>query len=157
MNKKLTQIGIGIYFISLVTYVIEFLAELTDFAVFYIPWKYHEVIELIVLIGLVAGFWLLLSAYRSGYLRQEKMETQLKKAKGEFQEAMRILFERWGLSDAEKDVALLTIKGLTISQIAQLRDTSEGTVKTQSSAIYKKAGVSSRSQLVSDVIEELLE
>jgi DNA-binding CsgD family transcriptional regulator len=67
-----------------------------------------------------------------------------------------VTLNNWGLSEAEKDIALLTIKGMTISEIAEIRNTKQSTIKTQSSAIYKKAGVSSRAQLVSLLIEELL-
>ena len=63
----------------------------------------------------------------------------------------------WGLSPAERDVALFAIKGLSTSEIAALRTTSEGTVKAQTAAIYRKAGVSGRPQLLSLFIEDLLE
>ena len=66
-------------------------------------------------------------------------------------------FNAWGLTPAERDVALFAIKGLSTAEIAGLRGTSEGTVKAQSNAIYRKAGVSSRSQLLSLFIEDLLD
>ena len=65
-------------------------------------------------------------------------------------------FEQWGLTPSEKDVALLAIKGLSISEIARVRETKDGTIKAQSNAIYRKAGVSGRSQLLSLFIEELM-
>jgi len=40
--------------------------------------------------------------------------------------------------------------------MARLRDSSEGTIKAQSNAIYRKAGVSGRAQLLSLFIEDLL-
>ena len=52
-------------------------------------------------------------------------------------------------------MAWFTIKGLPIAEIARLRQTSEGTVKAQSNAIYRKAGVNGRAQLVSLCIEDL--
>jgi DNA-binding CsgD family transcriptional regulator len=66
-------------------------------------------------------------------------------------------FDEWGLTPAERDVALFAIKGLSIADIAQLRSTSEGTVKAQTAAIYRKAGVSGRSQLLSLFIEDLMD
>ena len=63
----------------------------------------------------------------------------------------------WGLTPSERDVAWFTIKGLPIADIARLRQTSEGTVKAQSNAIYRKAGVSGRAQLVSLCIEDLID
>lgn len=65
-------------------------------------------------------------------------------------------FQEWGLTPAEKDVALFAIKGLSTSDIAVLRSTSEGTVKAQTNAIYRKAGVSGRSQLLSLFIDDLM-
>jgi DNA-binding CsgD family transcriptional regulator len=65
-------------------------------------------------------------------------------------------FDEWGLTPAEKDVALFAIKGMSTSEIAGLRNTSEGTVKAQTNAIYRKAGVSGRSQLLSLFIEDLM-
>ena len=73
---------------------------------------------------------------------------------GAFQSGIDGYFEQWQLSEAEKDIALLTIKGMTISEIADIRQTKQSTIKTQSSSIYKKAGVSSRAQRL--LIEELL-
>ena len=53
-------------------------------------------------------------------------------------------------------MALFTIKGLSIQEIAALRNTSEGTVKAQSNAIYRKSGVSGRAQLLSLFLDTLL-
>ena len=54
------------------------------------------------------------------------------------------------------DVALFAIKGMSTAEIAALRSTSEGTVKAQTNAIYRKAGVSGRPQLLSLFIEDLM-
>jgi DNA-binding CsgD family transcriptional regulator len=66
-------------------------------------------------------------------------------------------FDDWGLTPAERDVALFAIKGLSIADIAQMRSTSEGTVKAQTNAIYRKAGVTGRSQLLSLFIDDLMD
>lgn len=65
-------------------------------------------------------------------------------------------FEAWGLTPAERDVALFSIKGLSVPDIAAIRKTSEGTVKAQTNAIYRKAGGSGRPQLLSLFIDDLL-
>jgi DNA-binding CsgD family transcriptional regulator len=65
-------------------------------------------------------------------------------------------FEEWALTPAERDVALFAIKGMSLAEIATLRATSEGTVKAQTAAIYRKAGVSGRPQLLSLFIEDLM-
>jgi DNA-binding CsgD family transcriptional regulator len=65
-------------------------------------------------------------------------------------------FEKWGLTPAERDVALLQLKGLRHKEIADLRSTSERTVRQQAFAIYKKAGLSGRTDLAAFFLEDLL-
>lgn len=88
--------------------------------------------------------------------RQDRMETQLKAASGAFAELLEEHFDAWSLTPSERDVALLAIKGLSIADIADLRETKEGTIKAQCNAIYRKAGVTGRPQLLSLFIEELM-
>lgn len=64
--------------------------------------------------------------------------------------------ERWGFSKAEKDVALLLLKGLSIKEIASVRSTSEKTVRAQTAAIYSKSGLAGRSELSAFFLEDLL-
>jgi DNA-binding CsgD family transcriptional regulator len=65
-------------------------------------------------------------------------------------------FGEWALTPPERDVALFAIKGMSTAEIAMLRMTSEGTVKAQTNAIYRKAGVSGRPQLLSLFIDDLM-
>ena len=88
--------------------------------------------------------------------RQQRISEQLKAASGAFWELMEEHFEGWSLTPSERDVAVLAIKGLTIAEIAKLRQTKTGTIKAQCNAIYAKAGVSGRPQLLSLFIEELM-
>lgn len=88
--------------------------------------------------------------------RQSRMEAQLKAASGAFAELLDEHFDDWALTPSERDVALLAIKGLSIADIARVRQTKEGTIKAQCNAIYRKADVSGRPQLLSLFIEELM-
>lgn len=63
---------------------------------------------------------------------------------------------RWGLTSAEKEVAFLLLKGLSLKEIADIRNTTEKTARVQSTAIYAKAGLSSRSELSAFFLEDLL-
>lgn len=64
--------------------------------------------------------------------------------------------EYWHLSAAEKEIAFLLLKGLSLKDIAELRGTSEKTVRAQSTAIYAKAGLTGRSELSAFFLEDLL-
>jgi DNA-binding CsgD family transcriptional regulator len=52
---------------------------------------------------------------------------------------------------------MFAIKGFSTQDIADFRGVSEGTIKAQTNAIYRKAGVSGRSQLLNLFIDELVE
>lgn len=94
---------------------------------------------------------------RRSHRRQQQIEDQLRAASGAFMELLEESFVEWTLTPAEKDVALFSIKGMNTSEIAVLRGVSEGTIKAQTNAIYRKAGVTGRSQLLSLFIDEMVE
>ena len=65
-------------------------------------------------------------------------------------------FTEWNLTDAEKSVGLLILKGLSLKEIAEVRDTTERTVRQQASIVYSKAGLSGRAELSAFFLEDLL-
>jgi putative tricarboxylic transport membrane protein len=65
-------------------------------------------------------------------------------------------FARWDLSSAEREIAMLMLKGMSLKQIARMRQTSERTVRQQAQAIYRKAGIEGRHDLSAHFIEDLL-
>lgn len=121
-----------------------------------ISWQTRELLEVGAALGLVLGAALGAVALRRSLRLRRKVEGQLRLASGAFMEILEERFGEWGLTPSEKDVALFAIKGLSTQEIAALRATSEGTVKAQTNAIYRKAGVSGRPQLLSLFIEDLM-
>ncbi len=119
-------------------------------------WRTRELLELGAALGLLLGLGLgamvLARALRERHLAEER----LRRASGAFMDLLEERFAEWGLSPAERDVALFAIKGMSTAEIAGLRNTSEGTVKAQTNAIYRKAGVTGRPQLLSVFIEDLM-
>lgn len=96
-------------------------------------------------------------------LRAEQLEARAvasEKIKARFQQGLADFidyqFEEWQLSAAEKEIALLLMKGLSHQEISVLRSTSERTVRQQSLSIYKKADVKGRSDLAAFFLEDLL-
>lgn len=67
-----------------------------------------------------------------------------------------IQFEKWRLTPAEKDVALLLLKGFSHKDIARLRSVSEATARQQARAIYRKAGIAGRHDLAGFFLEDLV-
>ncbi|WP_186728763.1 tripartite tricarboxylate transporter substrate-binding protein [Sphingomonas panacisoli] len=65
-------------------------------------------------------------------------------------------FSDWKLSGAECDVAWLMLRGLPLREVADVRGTSERTVRQQAQAIYRKAGLEGRSDLAGRVLERFI-
>jgi DNA-binding CsgD family transcriptional regulator len=84
------------------------------------------------------------------------LNQQLEDSKVAFFSKIEEQFQKWGLTAAEKEVALFLVKGLSTSEIANIRDKSEKTISNQSSAIYKKADVTGRHELAALFFEMLL-
>lgn len=65
-------------------------------------------------------------------------------------------FSEWMLTGSEVEVGWLLLKGLSLKEIAIVRNTQEKTVRQQASSIYKKAGVSGRHAFSAWFIEDIL-
>ena len=70
--------------------------------------------------------------------------------------AIELQFERWGLTPAEKDVALLLLKGLGHKEAAGVLERSERTVRQHAIAVYRKSGLAGRAELAAFFLEDLL-
>ena len=71
-------------------------------------------------------------------------------------EAIDRQFLTWKLTEAEHDVGLLILKGLSLKEIAAARVTSERTIRSQARSIYAKGGLSGRAALSAFFLEDLL-
>lgn len=71
-------------------------------------------------------------------------------------DAIETQFSRWNLTEAEREVALLLLKGLSLKEIAAVRATNERTVRAQARALYSKAGITGRAALSAFFLEDLL-
>lgn len=138
-------------------FVISILAPLAGAAIRPVPWALRETLEIGAGLGLSIGFLFGTAVLWRSLRDRRRAEQALRRARADFREQLAERFGRWGLTPAEADVAIFAIKGLRLQEIAELRRTSEGTVKAQTNAIYRKAGVNGRSQLLSLFIEDLME
>lgn len=122
-----------------------------------LDWELRAYQEIFQGMGLLLGVVLGWVALRQSLKRTRRAEIKLRYCTMEFSLLMESHFADWRLTAAERDVALFLVKGLSTREIAEVRATSEGTVKAQTNAIYRKATVTGRSQLLSLFIEDLMD
>jgi putative tricarboxylic transport membrane protein len=122
------------------------------------------VMALVVLLGVAA--WMTLGLRRRRRMtcelerRCDALSAQLDLAPATAGAAVKTVidcdFQEWRLSDAENDIAWFMLRGLPLREIADVRGTSERTVRQQAQAIYRKAGLDGRSDLAGRVLERFI-
>lgn len=116
----------------------------------------HLIVEAVACIALILGIVVETQYLLDLSRRNREFRRGIQVASGELYNVIEEYFRTWKLTKAECDVALFAIKGMSNNEIAELRGSSEGTVKAQLNAVYRKAEVAGRGQLVSLLIDELL-
>jgi len=116
----------------------------------------HLATEGIATIGLICGIYFETRYLRDLIRQSQKAEQNVRVATGALNEVIQEYFRDWGLTPSERDVAMFAIKGMSNAEIAGLRASSEGTIKAHLNAVFRKAGVSGRNQLVSLLVEDLM-
>jgi len=113
--------------------------------------------EFVIALALLAG--VIVSSRNFFRLRRELewKEQSLARAQGALADHIALRFQEWGLTKGEGEVALFALKGCDVAEIARLRGAATGTIRSQLSQIYTKAGVSSQAMLVSVFIDDLLD
>lgn len=130
----------------------------------------HIIPEVFVIIFATGiGLYLMIRTLRARKKVLEQAEEELQRARDAAQDwqatvqslsqgitdAITAQFVSWGLTSAEQEVGFLLLKGLSIHEVAAIRETSERTVRQQASEIYKKSGLSGRAQLSAFFLEDL--
>lgn len=117
---------------------------------------FEDVVETLITVMLAASLAFTGRMLRRMMRRQERIEDQLRIASGAFAALLDERFAELRLTPSERDVALLALKGFSNAEMAELRETREGAIKAQCNAVYRKAGVNGRPQLLGLFIEELM-
>jgi len=147
-----------------ITTLIDILIDLNDG----LPIRHllHEVV-LLVLCGAMIFFQarmifrrdqeLVLFGSEIERIRKEKraFKQKVEELSGNFAKILDEQLSSWGLSDSEKDVAKLLIKGFSMKEIAEFRHSHDSTVRQQATSIYKKSGVAGRQELAAFFLEDL--
>jgi DNA-binding NarL/FixJ family response regulator len=148
--------------------VLTFIDILNDYLDGVAIW--HISIETIVVIVALAGVYYIIKSHFAMKQAVEKEKQFSHKVNLEAQKWKRVSktyveglsveinkqLDEWELTEAEKRVAFLMLKGFSMKEIAELRKTSEKTVRTQANSIYFKSGLPGRTALSAFFLEDLL-
>jgi DNA-binding CsgD family transcriptional regulator len=160
MRPGRLSLVIGALFLLQLACALVFMSDMLSAILPFLPspagWRGRELIEIGAALGLMTGLGLTAWLFRRTLRERNRAEAGLRRASGAFITLLEERFGEWGLTSAERDVSIFLIKGMSTAEIAALRATSEGTVKSQTNAIYRKAGVAGRQQLLSLFIEDLI-
>lgn len=119
-------------------------------------YTFRELMQIAGWVALIASLILNWHLLRLILAQGHDLQARVDTAAMGFQSLLHSEFAAWDLSPSERDVALLVIKGFSNPEIANIMGKSEGTVKTQSNAIFRKAGVNSRVQLVGLIVDRMV-
>lgn len=137
-------------------FVFSLVADVFLIRVPFIPWEAYEILQILASLGLLCGVLCSIIMLALTVRRSRRIEDQISAVAGEFQSHVERQFQAWGLTPSERSVALLVVKGFSNGEIAGMRNSSESTIKSHVTSIFRKSGLTSRQQLVSGVIEDLL-
>ena len=129
-----------------------------------------ELLEIVPIVLTSVGVVLLFQMTRHQRDDQARLTRELEAARAQGQrwraearahltglgEAIQTQFARWNLTEAEREVALLLLKGLSHKEIAAVRASSERTVREQARSLYAKAGLTGRAALSAFFLEDLI-
>lgn len=147
---------LGIQSVCALFFVSEFVTEVFGLRNWAVTWEIREFLQLAASLGLSLGAVAAILLLRQTILRIGRAERQVRAASGEFFGIMEECFSDWGLSPSERDVALFAVRGQSNAEIAILRGTSQATIKTQMNAVFRKADVTNRAQLISQFVDVLM-
>lgn len=116
----------------------------------------HLIVELLAAILLIATALVLRRQINTMLRRQARLNQAVSTASAAIAEVIEAHFVAWRLTPTEHEIANLLVKGLPIAEIAQVRGSAEGTVKSHLNAIYRKSGSQNRGELLSQIIDSLM-
>jgi DNA-binding CsgD family transcriptional regulator len=118
-------------------------------------WEHLFLEGLSSLIALAVGVYLMIKNFqqRNDLKRWEAKTDALKQG---VSVVINRQFDVWQLSQAQRDIARMIIKGLSFKEIAALRFTQEKTTRTQAAIVYQKSGLQGRHAFSAYFLDALL-
>jgi DNA-binding CsgD family transcriptional regulator len=131
--------------------------------------SFHVVFELLMIAGALTMATTLWLGWRNSQLDVVRLRRSLREQQTErdmwlssarhaldgLARAIDAQFDRWQLTPAEREIALLLLKGHSHKAIARATSRSDATVRQHATVIYHKAGLSGRAELAAHFLDDL--
>lgn len=132
--------------------------------------SFHVVFELLMIAGALVMATTLWLGWRNSARSVDELRRSLEARKEErdawrasaesalegLGRAISAQFDAWGLTPAEREVALLLMKGHSHKAIAKQTERSDQTIRQHAASVYRKASVSGRAELSAFFLEHLM-
>jgi DNA-binding CsgD family transcriptional regulator len=153
------QIYLSSHRVSITTLTLTSLFFVYDIIhdVFYEHLSLHFYLEIIIFILILLRLTNELSAASRLVNELEDEKTRNSNLSGQLSRYISERFDTWRLSQSEKDISWLMLKGYTFKEIAQQRDVKEKTIRQQASSIYKKSSCKNRNEFNAHFFENIID
>ncbi len=84
------------------------------------------------------------------------LNSKIEAEKKRYSQIIKDQFLEWKLTETEQQVAWLLLKGLSLKEVAVIRNTKEATVRQQASSIYSKSSLEGRHAFSAWFLEDIL-
>jgi hypothetical protein len=132
---------------------------------------YHVLLELLMMLAAAAGAFYFGRWLRVARQVERDLAQDLKKARAEtsrwqqeeqyllnnLRKAINRQFAQWNFSPTDKEIAFCLLKGLSLKEIAKLKDSTFNSIRQQAHVLYQKAGLGGRAQLSAFFLGGLLQ
>lgn len=118
--------------------------------------RWHLYVETIATLSLCAAIVFETRFILMLLRRKAHLEHSVSIASSAMHDVIEAHFDLWHLTPSERDVATFLVKGFGIADIARMRGSAEGTVKSHLNAIYRKSETHNRAELLSLIIDSLM-
>lgn len=128
--------------------------------------KYFDILEIGIAFLPIFGIYLLIKDIKNSnhevFLAKETIEhlknqnVKLSEVNKNFWESILKEFQNWNFTEAEKEISVLILRGLSNQQIAGLRGKSLKTIENQTFSIYQKSGTTGKLEFIAYFLSPLL-
>ena len=116
----------------------------------------HLIIETLATVTIFGVLFLLNDYVRLMENKEKRMVDVMENMRSGIMQVMHERLRTFGLTPSEYEIGIMIVKGYELPEIASLRGTSIGTIKSQCHSLYQKADVSSRASLLCMCLDEVL-